>query len=265
MHRLKLYNRIVHIDYPVGLPPHCPAHCRPLPPPPPGVPETIVIGAEGRETSNRMVNIDYGTNGTCPPECLVPPPPPCLVPPCSTTPVPPPPPTPETIVIGAEGREDSPPASNNRIFELPGTGTTCVGSGCQTRCPAHCTGTGIRPRPGGQGFVIGASGEEPASSNRIVELDYGSRCTGWSCVTSPCPAHCVKTIQPRPGGGGFAIGHEDEEVTCASQYNCELLSNMILQPSNRMSGSNPDRNELNIGEYEILRIETNNWKHSINL
>ena len=36
------------------------------------------------------------------------------------------------------------------------------------------------------------------------------------------------------------------------------LKNMILQPSNRMSGSNPDRNELNIGEYEILRIETNN-------
>ena len=248
MDRLQLYNRIVHIDYPVGLPPHCPAHCRPLPPPPPGEPETIVIGAEGREDSNRMVNIDYGTNGTCPPECLVPPPPPCLVPPCpttppppclvppcpvpppclvppcSTTPVPPPPPTPETIVIGAEGREDPPP-SNNRILELelPGTGgTTCVGSGCQTRCPAHCTGTGIRPRPGGQTFVIGASGEEPASSNRIVELDYGSRCTGWSCVTSPCPAHCVKTIRPRPGGGDLLIGHEDEEVTCASQYICEL-------------------------------------------
>ena len=36
------------------------------------------------------------------------------------------------------------------------------------------------------------------------------------------------------------------------------LKNMILQPSNRMSGSNPGRNELNIGEYEILRIETNN-------
>ena len=42
------------------------------------------------------------------------------------------------------------------------------------------------------------------------------------------------------------------------------IKNMILQPSNRgfrsnrMSGSNPDRNELNIGEYEILRIETNN-------
>ena len=132
-----------------------------------------------------------------------------------------------------------------------------MGSGCQTRCPAHCTGTGIRPRPGGQTFVIGASGEEPASSNRIVELDYGSRCTGWSCVTSPCPAHCVKTIQPRPGGGDLLIGHEDEEVTCASQYN---LKNMILQPSNRgfrsnrMSGSNPDRNELNIGEYENLRM-----------
>ena len=38
------------------------------------------------------------------------------------------------------------------------------------------------------------------------------------------------------------------------------IKNMILQPSNRgfrsnrMSGSNPDRNELNIGEYENLRM-----------
>ena len=47
------------------------------------------------------------------------------------------------------------------------------------------------------------------------------------------------------------------------------LKNMILQPSNRMSGSNPDRNELNIGEYENLRMETNkiskletySWRH----